>query len=251
MVERDSSRNPSETLTVGTWGATRAGLREELIRRSYIFDIRQFDSMPTRLDVLSIDCFVAIPGGGETPFEAFYDHVRRTHPTKPIVIISDGTDQKLLDRIEADEHAANVPLTETGIPYAMLVARIKRLSGYALSGAPVGDRSTAYRVRTLEFYLLWGVAALTYGVGDFLSTIAAVYLVPGLVEGNPVIATVLEVAGIPGFVAVKIAVFVIAIGVSVRGANANDWITYYAPPIFVTVLGLGLTTWNVSLILLV
>lgn len=207
--------------------------------------------MPSHLEVVTVDCLVATPMGDPATFNTFYDHVRRTHSTKPLIVVSDGSDVNLRERIDADDYAVHVPYTKNGIPTALLTARIKRLTDRSLEGesdAATDDGKPAYAVRSQEFYALWAAAVLTYGVGDFLSTIVAVFAVPGLYEGNPVIDIVLRHAGIPGFLGVKIVIFILAIGVSVRGAKEGDRITYYAPPLCITALGIALTAWNVALI---
>ena len=104
-----------------------------------------------------------------------------------------------------------------------------------------------YRVRTKEFYALWLFAALTYGVGDVLSTIATVISTPGVSEANPAVKTVLENFGLPGFLLLKILVFLVLLSISVQGARSNDQFSYYWPPVLSTLLGVALTVWNVWL----
>ena len=63
------------------------------------------------------------------------------------------------------------------------------------------------RRESTELFALWGVAAATYGVGDVLTTIVMVYLIPGLDEANPFVHWGLETFGIPGLVGLKLGVF--------------------------------------------
>lgn len=117
-----------------------------------------------------------------------------------------------------------------------------------------GDASTGARSRPLyltrprEFYLLWFVATLTYGVGDIATTSVAVYAVPGLVESNPVLAPIQGQFGLLGFLAIKLAIFLVMLAISVRGTRADDRLAYYWPPVATAVVGAVLTVWNFHLI---
>lgn len=105
-----------------------------------------------------------------------------------------------------------------------------------------------YRSRKIEFYFLWLAAVLSYGLGDTVSTLVAVTLVPGLIEGNPIVASVLDSFGLYGFLLIKIVVFLILLSISVQGAKTDDRFSYYWPPILTTGVGLLLTGWNTLLI---
>lgn len=105
-----------------------------------------------------------------------------------------------------------------------------------------------YRTHRGEFVGLWLAAALTYGVGDLISTTYAVLTVPGLIEGNPVVNTLLSTVGLPGFVLLKLLVFLVLISVSVHGGRTHERFSYYWPPVVMTLLGLLLTGWNFQLI---
>lgn len=125
------------------------------------------------------------------------------------------------------------------------------------SGVEVGEREDGtvapgppiYEARPKEFYGLWFLAALTYGVGDIVSTVYAVFLVPGVDEANPVVDALLSNFGIGGFLLFKLLVFLALISIGVQGARTGDRFSYYWPPILATLLGTGLTLWNLSLIL--
>jgi hypothetical protein len=104
------------------------------------------------------------------------------------------------------------------------------------------------RRESTELFVLWGVAAATYGVGDVLTTIVLVYLIPGLGEANPFVHWGLEAFGIPGLVGLKLGVFGIGLYVSWLGIRHRDRTMYYAPPVVMTCVGLGATTVNLGLI---
>ena len=106
-----------------------------------------------------------------------------------------------------------------------------------------------YLSRKSGFYGMWLVAALTYGVGDVLSTTYAVITVPGLIEGNPVVDTLLANFGLGGFLVFKLLVFLVLISISVQGARSRERFSYYWPPMVMSVLGVALTAWNLRLIL--
>ncbi|GAA0720807.1 DNA-binding response OmpR family regulator [Halorubrum trapanicum] len=104
-----------------------------------------------------------------------------------------------------------------------------------------------YRTRSREFYALWFLAALTYGVGDVVSTLYATLAGPGFVEANPVVDGLLSAGGIPGFLLLKLLVLLVLISVSVQGARRRERFSYYWPPVVATGVGLLLTGWNVRL----
>lgn len=137
--------------------------------------------------------------------------------------------ESLLDRLQGadDDAAATVPEVE------------------AADSATI---EPIYRARPVEFYGLWLVAALTYGVGDVVSTLYAVFGVPGVDEANPVVDALLGNFGVPGFLLLKLLVFLTLISVSVQGARTADRFSYYWPPLLASALGIALTAWNVSLI---
>ena len=126
------------------------------------------------------------------------------------------------------------------------------------SGAGLGDgqetavaapKQLIYETRPREFYGLWLLAALAYGAGDIISTVYAVFLVPGVDEANPVVDVMLQNFGVGGFLLFKLLVFLVLISISVQGARTEDQFSYYWPPVLATLLGAGLTLWNLSLIL--
>ena len=120
------------------------------------------------------------------------------------------------------------------------------VDGASAAGVPAGP--PLYRSRSTQFYALWLGAVLTYGVGDVVSTLYATTAVPGLIEGNPVVGTLLSSAGLPGFLLLKLIVLLVLISVSVQGARRREPFSYYWPPVVATGVGLLLTGWNVRLI---
>lgn len=104
------------------------------------------------------------------------------------------------------------------------------------------------RRESTELYFLWGVAALTYGVGDILTTILLVYAIPGLNEANPFVHWGLRTFGLPGLLVMKLGVFAIGIYITRLGLRQKDRILYYAPPLGMILFGAWATTVNYMLI---
>ena len=139
---------------------------------------------------------------------------------------------------------------------------VERLREQAAAGTVRGETSESgggsgpsqisteplYRRYPREFYGLWFLAAATYGFGDVVSTVLAVFTDPGLVESNPVVSVVLAGYGLPGFLVVKLVILVTLLWISVGGARSSDRLTYYWPPIVATALGSTLTGWNLWLL---
>ena len=167
-------------------------------------------------------------------------------------LATDERYRELTGEIAARRRQIDTLLAEIDDPVAG--AASDAADGDAVPGAD--DASTAdvpagaplYRSRSTQFYALWLGAALTYGIGDVLSTLYATTAVPGLIEGNPVVGTLLSSAGLPGFLLLKLIVLLVLISVSVQGARQRDPFSYYWPPVVATGIGLLLTGWNVRLI---
>ena len=102
--------------------------------------------------------------------------------------------------------------------------------------------------RAQEFYWLWIFATLGYGVGDVVTTLAVVGFDPSLKEGNVFVHWVFHLWGIPGFVALKLAVFAVCFVISFYALRAwDDAILYYFPPLVLTVVGGVITGYNLVL----
>ena len=90
---------------------------------------------------------------------------------------------------------------------------------------------------------LWALSVAFFGVGDLLTTAVATFAVP-IAEGSPTVGLVLSSFGFAGFVAVKLAVFIVAYLVW-RGVGYPDNV---GVPLALSVLGVGFTTWNLVVI---
>jgi len=112
----------------------------------------------------------------------------------------------------------------------------------------IREMQPLYKRRSAEFYALWLVAALSYGLGDMVTT-SVVFVTPLVGESNPFVALVLEQFGLVGFVAMKLLIFGVLITIGVKGAIDDDRISYYGPPVLAILIGLGLTVWNLITIL--
>lgn len=99
-----------------------------------------------------------------------------------------------------------------------------------------------------ELYLLWAMAAITYGGGDILTTLILVYAIPGLGEANPFVHWGLATFGPAGLLAAKLLVFGLGFAVSRRGLEQHDRLLYYVPPVLMILVGLAATVVNLRLI---
>lgn len=235
-------------ISVGIVGPTGDRLAQGLEAQSPDLNVRRLETVPEDVSVLSIDCFV-VDGTGGTDHHQTYDRIRERHASKPLVMVSSGHNSAVTMKLQSDDDAVHLSPTPDGIPYGLLSARCKDLADHAVVGVESEESDPATTVRTVEFYVLWGLAALTYGAGDLISTLAATMGAPRLTEQNPVVATVLAEVGVVGFVGLKTLVFIVAIAISANAVSANDRLSYYGPPLFVSAMGIGLTLWNLSLVL--
>lgn len=112
----------------------------------------------------------------------------------------------------------------------------------------IREMQPLYKRRSAEFYLLWLVAALSYGLGDMVTT-SVVFVTPLVGESNPFVALVLAQFGLVGFVAMKLLIFGVLLAIGVKGAIDDDRLSYYGPPLLATLVGVGLTVWNLTAIL--
>lgn len=116
--------------------------------------------------------------------------------------------------------------------------------------SPSGIRNAQplYRAKTVEFYVIWFLAALTFGAGDLIST-GAVLSTPFFGEANPVVRLILTRFGYWGFVGLKLAVFAVLLPIGVYGGINRNKLTYYGPPLVAMLFGSGLTLWNLTKIM--
>ncbi len=95
---------------------------------------------------------------------------------------------------------------------------------------------------------LWLVAALTFVVGDTVTT--AVGLRSGTPEANPLAASLLEAYGVAGMVAVETGVFGALYGLYFVFDRVSRYTVDDEAALFVAALGLVVTGWNVSVLVL-
>ncbi|WP_396613717.1 hypothetical protein ACH9L7_18720 (plasmid) [Haloferax sp. S1W] len=98
-----------------------------------------------------------------------------------------------------------------------------------------------------EFSLLWLIALATYGVGDIVTTITLLYFQQRFAEANAFLRASTEQFGQLGLIFPKMATFFICIGVSLYGAQKEDSVLYYLPPIVLSVIGAFATAFNFRL----
>lgn len=118
-----------------------------------------------------------------------------------------------------------------------------------MSPSGVWNREWLVDHEPAQFTRLWVVATTTYGVGDVVTTLALVSFVPWVREGNLLLRSVVESAGLWGLVAVKLLVFLVAIGLSVYGDRVGDRFLYYLPPVTLSLFGAFVTAFNLRLFL--
>jgi hypothetical protein len=104
------------------------------------------------------------------------------------------------------------------------------------------------RFSETEFTRLWFLAAVTYGVGDVVTTIA-LFGSPRLQEANVVLSTAIQAFGQVGLVGAKLTVFGLCIAVSLWSAHAGDRFGYYFPPTALAVTGAFTTAFNLRLLI--
>lgn len=100
-----------------------------------------------------------------------------------------------------------------------------------------------------EFTNLWFLAALGYGVGDTVTTIALMGYSPTVIEGNPVLRWAVAQFGQSGLVGLKLVAFFACLALSIDAARDGDRLWYYAPPLVLTVVGTFTTVYNVRLMI--
>lgn len=112
----------------------------------------------------------------------------------------------------------------------------------------IREMQPLYKRRPAEFYLLWLIAALSYGLGDMVTT-SVVFVTPRVGESNPLVALVLDQLGLAGFVGAKLVIFGLLLAIGVKGAIDDDRLSYYGPPVLAILVGTVLTAWNLKAIL--
>jgi len=245
-TETSTTDTDERPLRIGLWnpGPTEieAELRDGLPEAELA--IVSEDSNP--LAVHAVDCLLVDCSGPGTQAATMYETVRDAYPRKPLVVVTRGRSELDGDDLAEADRTAHVPRTESGLPIPLVSARCKRVAERSLAetDSDEPDEESGSITRAVGLSLLWGVAVLTYGVGDTITTIVAVYFVQGLGESNPIVVVLLNQFGIRGLFGLKIVVFVVAVGVNIRTRRRDDPWSYYGPPIFVAVVGAVLTVSN-------
>ncbi len=90
---------------------------------------------------------------------------------------------------------------------------------------------------------LWWLSITFYGIGDVLTT-ATTQLSGPIAEGSPVVGWAAGAYGLWGLLGLKIVAFVVAYGVW----RSVDYPHNVGVPLALSVLGVGLTTWNLVVI---
>lgn len=99
-----------------------------------------------------------------------------------------------------------------------------------------------------EFSGLWLTATATYGVGDVVTTIAVLQFTARIDEANLLLSTAVDHFGQAGLVGLKLAVFILCLGVSIDAAHRQDSLLFYFPPVTLSAFGLVLTVHNLRLL---
>lgn len=237
----------TQALRIGLWEPVSTPIESELATGLPEADLSVVGRDVSPLEVHGVDCLVADCSAASPEPATIYEGIRERYPEKPLVVLTTGGDTRFIERLEAAEHTAHVPRTETGIPTALVSARCKRMAtrSFATGEIDSDDETTTRSVpQQLGLWVLWAIAIATYGIGDSVSTIIAVYLVDGLGEGNPLVAVLLAEFGIRGLLGLKMLVFGIAVAINLQSRKRGDWLGYYGPPGFVALLGAALTASN-------
>lgn len=247
-MEAPSPDEAGEAVSIGLMGDGRRELAAALAHHPADLTLSRLEGSPDVFDLATLDCLVI-----EAPEEEsvlHYRSIREIHPNQPIVFIDFegqlGSDFRVV--VETDEYATIISTTANGVPTSLVVATCRRLSSRPRTGwrGLSSTESVLYLARSREFYALWILAGLTYGVGDLVSTVVTVELTPDVEEVNPVIRFVLETVGLTGFTAVKLVILLGMLAISVSAARRNDRLGYYLPPTLLILAGTMLTVWNVA-----
>lgn len=110
---------------------------------------------------------------------------------------------------------------------------------------------TPFAAESAEFYGLWLLAVLTFGVGDVLTTVG-VLLAGHLSEANALVFTAIDRYGMAGLATLKLGAFFLAVSLHVYGLNTgpdDDPLVVYGPPALLAVAGAFATAYNARLLL--
>lgn len=236
-------------LRIGLWEPGETSIQQEL-ETDLNGEVVVVGSSSSPIEIHAVDCLVVDCSAANTQPAVVFETIRESYPEKPLVVITTGADEKLTAQLDETDHTAHVARTESGVPVPVVSARCKRLAKRPLSAFDTADQETPNSLtRAVGLWLLWGIAILTYGVGDVVSTVIAVYFVAGLGEANPVVNFILVEYGIRGFLVFKLVILAIAVGINLHTRKYGDPISYYGPPVFVALVGAALTASNLLAIM--
>lgn len=230
------------TLSLGVLGAEREDLAAAL--DGHDLDVNPIQDSLDADAVAAHDVFVL--AGGDSVSQGAYQSIRERSSSVPIVVVADldALDPGLHSVLADDPTVALIDRPATAWPTALIASKSRSLTGG--SGRTSRTRPLYVR-RRREFLLLWLGAVLTYGVGDFGSTLLVLANDATASEANPIVELALELGGIWGFGLVKVVVFVLMLGMSVHGARNEQLYEYYGPPLALIGIGAVLTAWNLAL----
>lgn len=100
-----------------------------------------------------------------------------------------------------------------------------------------------------EFSRLWFLSALTYGVGDIVTTLALVGYSATVNEGNALLRAAIGSFGLWGLIGLKLLAFLFCLGISLYGARDGDSALYYGPPAMLALVGAFTTVYNLRLLI--
>ncbi|MGM0592815.1 MAG: DUF5658 family protein [Halobacteriota archaeon] len=103
------------------------------------------------------------------------------------------------------------------------------------------------RVASVPFVAAWVAAVVWYGFGDTVITLTVVESTPTIREANPVVEAAMA-AGPWGVGAVKLVVLVGCFVISISSARAGDTYLPYGVPVLLTLVGIAVTGYNLSLV---
>lgn len=111
-------------------------------------------------------------------------------------------------------------------------------------------RSESLSGREQGFYWLWIGATSAYGVGDIVTTLTILYFDVGVRESNLLLQRAFDSFGQSGIIALKFAVFLTCLVISLYAAEQLEWQLYYAPPAILIAVGTFVTAHNLRLMIL-
>ena len=171
---------------------------------------------------------ITSPPAGGRKFPIEYGNIGHNHLISVILTRSASSGQRSIDVVN----------------YIALLLESQAMSDqswHTLDGTPAEDNVE-------EFYWLWIVATVTYGVGDIVTTIAIVDYSHAVSESNPLLSFLVTELGWAGLVSLKLFVFLSCIGISVYALRTSDRLLYYFPPVFLSFIGASLTGLNIFLL---